>query len=369
MKEIKKMKEKSVITRVIFALLASVLFAACNPPIEEGVIKPYTCVVVNQGNFTESNGSISLYNRNTGEVQQEVYNLANGRNFAAMIESVLLHNDLLIVMCNSEDKIVFVNAITMQEVCAPITNIGTPRYGVVKGSKLYVSCWSPTFMPGGGEEIAVIDLSTKTKVASIPSNYYMPEGVQIVGENLYVAVEGGVDVYNTATNSYVTTLTSSQSPRAIAQNMVSDKNGKLWVSMGGFYNDFWEIDNSQNGFMCIDPSTNDIISQVLVPIMASDAEIAISPQKDKIYFISGDIFSDGHTPIYVFDVDSKTASGSPIITGEGFYGIGVEPYSGDIYTANIQNYISNSNMYVYNAQGVLQNTKLTGIATCRFVFQ
>ena len=62
---------------VIFTVSVSVLFASCEPQASDTRISPYTCVVVNEGNFTESNGSISLYNRHTDIVQQEVYTLVN----------------------------------------------------------------------------------------------------------------------------------------------------------------------------------------------------------------------------------------------------------------------------------------------------
>lgn len=255
----------------------------------------------------------------------------------------------------------------MQEIAEPITGIGIPRYAVIKGDKAYVSCWSNTYYYGGGEQIAIIDLQTKMKVGSMPVSYHSPEGLQIIGNYLYVAVEGGVEVYDTTTDSHIVSIKSTQSPKAIAQQMVVDKNNKLWVSLGGFYGASWAVDNSQNGFMCVDPTSNAILSETIVSTMGVDAEIAISPIKDKIYYISGDIYSeDGATSIYAFDVNDKTTK--KVVSGIGFYGIGVDPVSGYIYTANVNGVQINSDMQIYKPTGELQAQIMAGTNTCRFLF-
>ncbi len=363
--------------KILYLLLVSLFFmVSCSDDDTDNSIYQETgdrqselCIVVNQGNFTEANGSIALYHPTTGVIDQEVYTAVNGRQLAATIESVAVKDDILLLLCNSEDKIVFLNSTTMQEIAEPITGIGTPRYGAIKGNKAYVSCWSFT----GQEQIAIIDLQSKTLVGSIPANYSMPEAVQIVGDLLFVAVLGGIDVYDTTTNQFIKSIASVKSPNALAQQMVVDKNNRLWVSLGGFYNTDWEVDNSENGFMCINPITKEIITEVSVPNMGVDAEIAISSSKDKIYFISnkdivGSQSPNTETDIYYLSVDTEKVGTTPVVSGTGFYGIGVDPVSGYIYTANINGFMTNSVMYIYKPTGELVASTISGVGTCRFLF-
>ncbi len=85
----------------LFFLVSAIIGCHTDEPTPTEKNYDYTCVLVNMGNYSESNGSVALYNEHTGIVEQEVYTKANARKLGAIIDSALLHNDLLLLMCNN----------------------------------------------------------------------------------------------------------------------------------------------------------------------------------------------------------------------------------------------------------------------------
>jgi hypothetical protein len=338
-------------------------------PSSSGTTYSYTCIVVNQGNYSESNGSISLYNSATGAVTQEVFTTANGYKLGSIIESATLHGDLILLMCNNEDKVVLLNSSTMKAVSDPITGIGIPRYAAIHGNYAYVSCWQKKNSSGTvtvAQHVAKIDLSTKKVVGSLQTTG-QPEGMLVKADTLYVASGSGMDVYNANTDVLIKHI-DSQFTTADAQQLVADKNGYVWLSLGTYST------SSAGGFMCVNPSTLTIKTQVAESKLTYEGDMAVSPAKDKIYFLySNGIVSgqtaDVTTSVYSLDVSSYQVSSSPVVTGVGFYGLGVEPSTGTIYTANVNGFITNSMMYLYNTSGNKLASLMTGVGTCRFVFK
>lgn len=354
-------------------LLLLLIFASCKDKGDDssssGTTYDYTCIVVNQGNYSESNGSISLYNSATGAVTQEVFTTANGYKLGSIIESATLQGNHLLLMCNNEDKVVFLNASTMKEVSDPVSGIGIPRYAVVHGGYAYVSCWQKTTSGGSvavAQHIAKIDLSTYKVVGSL-STTGQPEGMLLKADTLYVASGHGVDVYNTNTDALIKHI-DTQFTSADAQQLVTDKYGRVWLSLGS------ATTTSAGGFACVDPSTLSITTQFEEAKLTYEGDMATSLAKDKIYFLYSDGTVSGSTPdvstsVYSLDVDSYTVSSTPVVTGNGFYGLGADPSTGYLYTANVNGFITNSMMYIYNTSGSKLASLMTGVASCRFVFK
>jgi hypothetical protein len=359
--------------KYFFYFLLMLTLVSCHDKSDDssssGTTYSYTCITVNQGNYSESNGSISLYNSATGAVTQEVFTTANGYKLAAIIESATLHDNLILLMCNNADKVVFLNSSTMKEVCDPITGIGIPRYASIYGNYAYVSCWQKKNSSGTvtvAQHIAKINLSTKSVVGSLQTTGE-PEGMLIKGDTLYVASGYGLDVYNTATDALIKHI-DSQFTDADAQQLVVDKHGCVWLSLGT------SSTTSSGGFMCVDPSTLTVKTQFAESKLTYEGDMVISPAKDKIYFLYSNGTVSGTTPdvttsVYSLNIDSFTVSSSPVITGSGFYGLGLDPSTGNIYTANVNGFITNSMMYVYDTSGNKLTSLMTGVGTCRFVFK
>jgi len=337
------------------------VFLSCGKE-EEYTPDDYTCLIVNQGNYTSSNGSLSIL-KPDGTVGQEVYTKANGWKLASIIESVTLHRDMLILMCANEDKVEIIDSKTFKVICEPIRGIGIPRYCAVYNNNAYVTCtdsWAPT----ANGQICKIDLTTKTLVKKIGING-IPEGIKELNGLLYVAASDGVTVINPNTDEIVTQIKIAEKD-VDAKQLRADYEGRLWVSFTSY---------GKNGIASLDIHTNEF--SLFIPLENMDlwGTIDITPDgKSLLYLYSAEVVGaqnpDSETAIYSFDIVTKTLQANPIISGAGFYGFNVNPSNGDIYTANVNGFVTNSVMYVYNASGEKINEGLiTGVGSCRFVFK
>lgn len=358
--------------RKYLIFILCVFLFACQSENDSGTNKQYeySCIIVNMGNYSESNGSICLYNANTGKIEQEVFTSANGRKIGAIIESVTLNKDLILLMCNNADKVMFVNSHTMKEVANPITNIGIPRYAAVKDKYAYVSCWDKKNTQTGtiavSKHIAKIDLATKTVVGSL-SVSGQPEGMLLNGDTLFVAAGYGLDVFDVSADTLIKHI-NSQFTQAESQQLLLDKNNELCLSLGSY------LGGDNSGFMFIDATTLAIKKQLPESKLTFEGDMVLSPTKDKIYFLYNDGIVGGQSAevpssVYVLNVDDYTVASSPVLSGVGFYGLGVDSSSGNIYTANVNGFITNSMTYIYSETGTRLSSFMTGVGTCRFVFK
>jgi hypothetical protein len=342
-------------------ILCLFIFYACSK--DEAYIAPdYICIVVNQGNLTSSNGSLSLL-RKDGGIEQEVYTKTNGWKLASIIESVTLHRDMLILMCANEDKVEIIDSKTFKTVCEPIRGIGIPRYCAVFQNKAYITC-TDNWNPDANGQVSQIDLTTKTVAKKISVNG-VPEGIKELNGLLYVAAGNGVTVINPNTDEVVRQIKIPENG-VTAKHLVVDYEEKLWVSFTG---------NGKTGIASLNVRTNEFSPFIPLENMDMWGTIDVTPDRKKLLYLYADGVVgaqniEAETAIYSFDIETNTLQSNPLVKGVGFYGFNVNPSNGDIYTANVNGFITNSMMYIYNAFGEkINDGVITGVGSCRFVFK
>lgn len=343
------------------------LFSACDGVEVETTIKDYDVVIVNMGNYSEANGSLSLYNETTGEVQQEVYTRVNKRKLGSIIESVTWHDTLLLLMCNNADKVVFLHAETMKELCRPLTeNVGIPRYAAVVGDYAYITCWQKVNKKTQAVEIPhqLLKVNLRTKqVEKTLAVTAQPEGILYCDGELFVASGNGLDMFDVATDVLLQHISSSFA--GDAQQVVLDKNKRVWLSVGSYT-------AGKSGFMVVDAAKKAIVHQLPETKLTYEGDMALTMGRDSLLFLSADGVVGGQsaevpTSVYAIDMAANTVSAQALIQGYGFYGLGVNSVNGTIYTANVNGFITNSSTYGYSSSGTKQMQFVTGVGSCRFV--
>ena len=196
--------------------------------------------VINEGNFSQNNGSIAFFPREENNAEADIYAKVNGAALKGGIQGYAVSGEKGIILVDNSaaglDNITFVKSNTFEKIAelgAP--EIDNPREIVVlpNSNKAYVSCWGTnadyTYKTG---YIAVIDVSTnkllkKIDIASGPENLVINNGKLFVGT---ISYGGGtkLTVINTAMDEVATTLDFSAATSPIG----IDANGKLWVSSG-----------------------------------------------------------------------------------------------------------------------------------------
>lgn len=328
------------------------------------------CLMVNMGNYSESNGSICAMQ--TGQpVQQNLFYQANGYKLRSIIESAAFHDNLILLMCGNEDKVTILNADTYKEVCSPITGIGLPRYACFCDNYAYVTCVNPTWKDTVGfvTKINLKDYTVQGKT-QVKGN---PEDIINVNGRIFIASGKNLFELNPQTDSIVRQIPLPDSTHtATARYMRIDHQGRLLLS----YAHYDEWGNGSNcGIAVFDLNQNRFVKQIGLSKMNADAYIDLSPDKQTLYYLYAENVVGGQNPeaktsIYTIDLTTDIPADQSLCDGYGFYGLNVDTNTGNIYTANVNGFITNSMLCIYSPDGqLLQDNLMTGVGTCRFYFR
>ncbi len=319
----------------------------------------YSCIILNQGNYSEANGSVSILDEN-GNITNHVYADANGYALASIIESGFINNGRLILICNNEDKIEILNKSDFKRI-STIKGIVTPRYGVVINNYLFVTSVPDWNLAEGyvyKVDLAAAKIDTFVKLNGQPEGIISQNGKVIVGEGSNIKVINP----NTLETEKLVKGPSSLSVKHFAK----DSNNNVWVSLIG-YDQFW---NSVGGVSQLNFSKDTVDNYTQLNNIAGEGHLSFNPSKTEILYrtVVGAYTADETTSINSFNIAGKTQK--EVVKGLGFYGFNVDPKNGDIYTANINGWITNSTLLIYDAQGNAKNTnKTAGVGACRFIFE
>lgn len=360
-----KQKITSKLLCVVVTLCLLLLNSCEKDEKNEGITddETYSCLIINMGNYSDANGGISALYTN-GQVKNQLYQQANGEPLASIIESAVDCGSSWALLCSNEDKIELIDKRNFKSK-AVIKGISTPRYGVSHNGYLYVT--SVTGWDGSNGHIYQINLSNNKIEQSIEIEG-IPEGIIIHNNTLWVASETYGTDYNVTSTSVHSYEINDEMKETVypykgtetgleAKHIAVDKNGTIWVSLASYT-------SPSVGIAKVDMDQKEINSFVTLTGLCYQAHIYSSASGDKIYYLTDN--SDEGTEIKTIHVDSKEIT--TVVKGDGFYGFGISP-SGDIYTANINGFISNSLLLIYNSNGEQKNKgDLVGVGACRFLF-
>ncbi|MDP3453323.1 MAG: hypothetical protein Q8R90_10245 [Bacteroidales bacterium] len=357
---------KKNLFRSLMALSAAFVIFSCTKEDKVEIIPmDKKVIVINQGNYTEHSASISLYDEVTGEIQNRVFENANGISIGATIISGTVSPDKkAYLICNNPDKIEIIDSKTGKVASSPITDgLASPRSAVIFNGRIYVTNWDYEYntLPSGFWEfpksyIAIYDLSTRLLIKKVLVGTDA-EGLVIYGSRLFVAVKEGIRAFEIAGDNL--TLINTIKPNGVtgaAKHLTFDKNGRVWASF------------PDKGLVQADPVTMAVLKVVDVPVDYMDGYITSDNKGEKILTYNTN-FNASYMPeeasIYSVDINSGTVS--KLFSGTYFYGIGVSPSTGNIFTAEVS-FTSNSVMKVVGPDGKLKSSATAGVGTCRYLF-
>jgi DNA-binding beta-propeller fold protein YncE len=317
-------------------------------------------IIVNEGNFGQGNGSVSLYNRITEEVNNNVFAEANAeRALEASIQSITVAGNEAFIVCNASDKIEIVNAETFEALQAPLEDEGliSPRYLTVVGNKAYVSVWGPydttyTMLPDS--KIAVIDLESFTVTKYIDTEDGA-EDVQAIGDKVFVA------------NSYTKKLTVIHTDTDEVEEVITLEGSPQWLEV--HENDLWvSVTGAVSQFVRINPDDNSVEETVDVEGTNSNGKFTLNDALDMIYFIGAEPWPATETAIYALPLDDASASPEELISGQYFYAIGSDPLTHNLFVGNSNSFQGEGTVLQYDTEGNLLDTYAAGVGPSDFVF-
>jgi hypothetical protein len=346
-------------------LLLTSLLTACTIKDPQPISSKYGkgVLVVNEGNFSDANGSLSFIKENN-EVVNDVFQAENSVALGGIVQFVKGYNlsnsntiaDKLAIITNSIDQVVFTEATDFKVVGVLDANgsakqVENPQAFATLGNKGYVTNWGDINKAFGATPegfITEIDLQTRAFLRKIPTNS-RPQGIVTANNKLYVANSNTntISVYNSNGNLTQTIIVANKPDKFLI-----DVNNKIWVICLASSN------NTKGSLVQINPFTDKTELSILdVPTSTFNAKIAI--YNNNIYSVSGS---------KIFSIDITTQTILEFISNDfSIYGFSINPQNGELYLGE-GSFSNASRIRRISLEGKLIKEYLGGIGTNGFLF-
>lgn len=315
-----------------------------------------------EGNFMYGNGSLSFYDRESGEVYNQLFFARNHAPLGDVPQSLYSDGRSLFIVVNNSGKVVALDPVTLQFKGA-VTGLTSPRYIQLIND---TTAWISDLYAGG---ITVFNPLTFHKRGFIPLPGGYPGGAghpteqfARVGDEIFVtcwARDNKVMLLDGVTAMVVDSVTVPAQPGAI----VADARSRLWVITGGSYAR-QEEPAEEPALVRIDPVTR-TVEQIFRWKGSSDkpGDLHLSQAGDSLYILSGDLYK-------MSILDRKFPPEPLIRSGQRtFYSAGIDPRSGEIYLADAIDYAQNGMVYRFSPGGLLTDSFRVGINPGDFLFR
>ena len=349
------MRMKQFKLSYLYVLVVLVLAGACKKDEEIPRGEFATGVlVVNEGNFGDADGSIGFFDPVAKTSVQDIYAKANGTSISGTFQSVYFYGTNAFLIDQAGHKIEVVEAETFKHVATIDQGLDVPRYMTVANGKGYVSNWGPYDANWNTPNsfIAVIDLTNFAVIKSINTENGV-EGMITVNETVYAAASGSTTVH--VIDPLLDEITGGIQTPSAPRLLTEDVNGKLWV-------------------LCNDYITSNLAKLNLVDetmetsfaIGGSAKSIAINGTGDKVYYLCAPW---GALPsIYAVDISATFAPLDALVSGDSFYGLGIDPSDETIYVG-ISNPTANGTIVRYSSDGIELDNFPAGRFPNGFIFR
>ncbi len=356
--------------QLILALLLLATLSSCMKDDELwdfdrlSVDKPRGIFVINEGNFTYGNASLSFYDMESGELLNDIFYNTNALPLGDVALSMSIRDSLGYVVVNNSGRIYVINTSTFQYV-GKITGLSSPRYlHFVSDSKAYVSDLY-------ARAITIVNPMTLEVTGSIDvgnskGGFHQHSTEQMVQYGKYVytncwSYDKQVLVIDSETDKVLDSIEVVKQPNS----MVMDRFHNLWVlSDGGFEGSPYGYEVP--GLMKIEPGSREASLVYSFERGTQPTELHINGSGDTLWFLNRHLWRmpiEGSVPEMF--IESPYASGF----NGGFYGLEVDPSNSELYISDAIDYVQRGRVYRYLPDGVPLDTLRTGISPAAFCFK
>jgi len=303
--------------------------------------------VVNEGNLNGSNSSVSLYDPGTNSVIENIYQNQNNVTLGDVAQSLSYFNSKFYIVVNNSGKI---------EVCDnnfkrvnTITGLTSPRQILqISNSKAYISDLYANYLQ-------VLNLNTN-QVSSTISCSGWTENMAMIYNKVFVTNMKRDYVY--IINAINDTKTDSVFVGPFAANVLIDKNDKVWVLSAG--NSTAAISAALSR---INPLTNAIEKVYTFSLTDYPGNLCFNKTKDTLYYLN-----NGICRMHIGDA-ALPASAFINKAGRNYYGLGINHTDYTIYASDAIDFVSKSNVYIFDLNGNEKSFFKAGINANGFYFE
>ena len=323
--------------------------------------------ILNEGNFTYGNASLSYYDPESGELLNDVFFQTNALPMGDVAQSISIRDSLAYIVINNSGRIYVISTSTF-EYLGKITGLTSPRYiHFVNDEKAYVSDLY-------AQVISIVDPRSLEVTGTIPvanhsSSFKQHSTEQMLqyGHYLYVncwSFDNQILLIDTETDRVVDSIEVVKQP----QSMAMDRYNNLWIlSDGGFEGSPYGYEPGALSRVAAGSRQPEIIHRFQSGEQPS--ELCINGRGDTLYLLNRNVYrmpveaSPGTVP--------ELFSESPYGQNHqgGYYGLQVDPATSEVYVSDAIDYVQRGAVYRFSPSGQCSDTLRVGISPGAFAFK
>ncbi len=321
--------------------------------------------VLNEGQMSSNNASLSYYDFETSTVTADIFALKNSRGLGDTGQDIIKYGSRLYIAVNGSSTIEVVNAKTGVSIksISMVDNKGSatsPRSLTSAGGKVFIVLYS-----GSVARLDTASLSVD-KTLAVGAN---PDKSIIVNNKLYVANTGGVATMKDSTVSVIqlpdfTETTKIKVNPNPAGGIGADNDGNVYIQSYGNYGSI------PGKFQRIEAGTNTVTD-----IGLSMQGFTISGNYAYYFNYETDyttwLAKDGSVTVAVYDLKNNKVVSPNLINSSAVtktpYSIGVNPLTGDIFLG-MTDYVNSGKAHCFTSSGSLKYSFNTGVSPSKFLF-
>lgn len=321
--------------------------------------------IVNEGNFMYGNSSLSFYNPDEKRVYNQVFQARNGAPLGDVAQSMILWNNLGFIVVNNSGKIYVIDSRT-GAFAGNISGLSSPRYvHIINSKKAYVTdlyaCKITIFNPATFQITGIIPVRNSVSGFNRHDTEQMIQYKNFVFTNCW-SYDNKILVINSNTDQLVDSIEVFKQPNS----MVIDKDNKIWVMTdGGFDGNPYGYEKP--GLLKIDAETREVERSFRFSLGDHPFGLCLNNTKDTLLFINRHVWK--------MAITDKSLPDQPFITSNysdvygGFYSLGIDPETSEIYVGDAIDHQQNGLCYRYSLSGKLLDQFKVGISPGNFAFK
>lgn len=345
----------------------ALLAASCSPKNEEKPNPAPTSgvFVLSEGNFGNSDGAVSLFDKATKALTLDAFGGANnGATLGDVVQSMGVQGNKGYIVVNASRKI---EVVTLPDfkTAGTIAGLDQPRYFTsTSATRGYVTEWrgvyssTPAYSPG---VLSILNLSTNTVTSRVTVGRN-PEQLLALGGKIYVpnSLENTISVIDDASGALSSTITVADGP----SSMVADKDGNIWVLCTGFVSYIatppYVVQTSAGTLLRFSPNSPATQVKLNFPATGSPDKLRINPAKDQLYYSFGGAE-------YQLSTAATVLPTTPFIR-RMFSGFDIDPRDNTVFAAVSPAYNVNGRFIRYQATGAPIDSFNVKIGPNGFIF-
>lgn len=320
-------------------------FSACtSDPEPQVAVDTYDhgVLIVNEGNFFSGDGEVTHFNKETGEVTNNLYQSVNGVVLAAYIEQVRVYGEKAYIVDSNQGgaKVVAVDKATFRET-GRVEGLEIPRDVAVAADRLFIADWGNYDDEGNytnpNSFIAVADIDSGEIIDRIPVSS-RPQSIVALEDFIYVISEAGKEIIkiNPTTLEIVSRKTHDATPKEL---LISGNQLLLYSTLG----EKLHLD-------VLDPST--LLSTKTVLDISNSTRVVLGDGGQAWALTSAYSADYSYTDNAVISF-STTGNGSAktVFQARNLRGIGVDKAKGQLFIADDNGIQGNGTVVITDLQG------------------